>query len=262
VILVDTNILVSVANDLDNNHAVTLELLETVPDDLVVTATMTAEVCSLLHQRTSSTKSRSSASACRAALSSGPTAAAASPVDATPTQHIDKDATDPGPAKSKARPLPAVSATTNSRRCQHWFEHARRVRQLVAELEALCVRTAEEPRVGLPTHYRITSAISRTAPANPSSTHPITPISYIEDTPKPTRDKCRSGSYPRSRTWCHFRRDVLTGDAGCPACRLVCASPTPSTLAATLTLTRRGGVQGRRSQRVAPGRTLGCPHAQ
>jgi predicted nucleic acid-binding protein len=51
VILVDTNILVAVANDRDNNHAVALDLLQSVPDDLLVTPTVIAEVCYLLHER-------------------------------------------------------------------------------------------------------------------------------------------------------------------------------------------------------------------
>jgi uncharacterized protein len=51
VILVDTNVLVAVANDRDNNHGVALELLETVPEALLVTPTVIAEVCYLLHER-------------------------------------------------------------------------------------------------------------------------------------------------------------------------------------------------------------------
>lgn len=53
-ILVDTNILVAVANAADNNHAVARELLETIPDALLVTPTVIAEVCYLLHERAGS----------------------------------------------------------------------------------------------------------------------------------------------------------------------------------------------------------------
>jgi len=48
VILVDTNILVAVANGRDNNHRVAVDLLETVPEELLVTPTVIAEVCYLL----------------------------------------------------------------------------------------------------------------------------------------------------------------------------------------------------------------------
>jgi uncharacterized protein len=50
-ILVDTNILVAIANDRDNNHGVALRLLETAPGPLLVTPTVIAEVCYLLHER-------------------------------------------------------------------------------------------------------------------------------------------------------------------------------------------------------------------
>jgi len=51
VILVDTNILVAVANGRDNNHRVAVDLLETVPEELLVTSTVIAEVCYLLQER-------------------------------------------------------------------------------------------------------------------------------------------------------------------------------------------------------------------
>jgi len=51
VILVDTNILVAVANGRDSNHRVAVDLLETVPDELLVTSTVIAEVCYLLQER-------------------------------------------------------------------------------------------------------------------------------------------------------------------------------------------------------------------
>ena len=50
-ILVDTNILVAVANARDTNHQTAQELLETVPDRLLVTPMVIAEVCYLLHER-------------------------------------------------------------------------------------------------------------------------------------------------------------------------------------------------------------------
>lgn len=50
-ILVDTNILVAVANDRDNHHQAARELLETTADDLLVPSTVIAEVCYLLSQR-------------------------------------------------------------------------------------------------------------------------------------------------------------------------------------------------------------------
>ena len=49
-ILVDTNVLVAAAARRDNNHEVALELLETVPDDLLVPPTVIAEVCYLLQE--------------------------------------------------------------------------------------------------------------------------------------------------------------------------------------------------------------------
>jgi predicted nucleic acid-binding protein len=51
VILVDTNILVAVANDRDPYHHSARELLETLPDELLVPPTVIAEVCYLVHQR-------------------------------------------------------------------------------------------------------------------------------------------------------------------------------------------------------------------
>jgi predicted nucleic acid-binding protein len=51
VILVDTNILVAVANDRDNNHDEARELLEGTTDALLVTPTVIAEVCYLLSER-------------------------------------------------------------------------------------------------------------------------------------------------------------------------------------------------------------------
>lgn len=50
-ILIDTNVLVAVANDRDRNHEAAVELLETIPQDLLVTATVIAEVCYLLGER-------------------------------------------------------------------------------------------------------------------------------------------------------------------------------------------------------------------
>ena len=50
-ILVDTNILVAVANSRDIHHEVARELLETLPDELLVPATVIAEVCYLLGER-------------------------------------------------------------------------------------------------------------------------------------------------------------------------------------------------------------------
>jgi predicted nucleic acid-binding protein len=51
VILVDTNILVAVANDRDSNHQTAVDLLETTTGALLVTPTVIAEVCYLLHER-------------------------------------------------------------------------------------------------------------------------------------------------------------------------------------------------------------------
>ena len=50
-ILVDTNILVAVANDRDRHHQRARELLETVPDELLVPPTVIAEVCYLVGER-------------------------------------------------------------------------------------------------------------------------------------------------------------------------------------------------------------------
>ncbi len=50
-ILVDTNILVAVANSRDAHHRSALELLETLPDQLLVPPTVIAEVCYLLSER-------------------------------------------------------------------------------------------------------------------------------------------------------------------------------------------------------------------
>ena len=50
-ILVDTNVLVAVANTHDNHHESALELLETDPGPLLVAPTVIAEVCYLLHER-------------------------------------------------------------------------------------------------------------------------------------------------------------------------------------------------------------------
>ncbi len=50
-ILVDTNVLVAVANSRDNNHLAARDLLETSPDDLLVAPTVIAEVCYLLSER-------------------------------------------------------------------------------------------------------------------------------------------------------------------------------------------------------------------
>jgi len=51
VILVDTNVLVAVANSRDNNHLTARDLLETSIDDLLVAPTVIAEVCYLLNER-------------------------------------------------------------------------------------------------------------------------------------------------------------------------------------------------------------------
>jgi len=51
VILVDTNILVAVANSRDTHHATALSLLEDLPDRLLVPPTVIAEVCYLLGER-------------------------------------------------------------------------------------------------------------------------------------------------------------------------------------------------------------------
>lgn len=50
-ILVDTNVLVAVANSRDNNHLAARDLLETSRDDLLVAPTVIAEVCYLLSER-------------------------------------------------------------------------------------------------------------------------------------------------------------------------------------------------------------------
>ncbi len=50
-ILVDTNVLVAVANSRDNNHLAARDLLETSLDDLLVAPTVVAEVCYLLSER-------------------------------------------------------------------------------------------------------------------------------------------------------------------------------------------------------------------
>ena len=49
-IFVDTNVLVAAASRRDNNHDVALELLETIPDDLLVPPTVIAEACYLLQE--------------------------------------------------------------------------------------------------------------------------------------------------------------------------------------------------------------------
>jgi len=51
VILVDTNVLVALANSRDNNHLAARDLLETSLDDLLVAPTVVAEVCYLLSER-------------------------------------------------------------------------------------------------------------------------------------------------------------------------------------------------------------------
>lgn len=50
-ILVDTNILVAVANSRDTHHEAARDLLETTPEDLLVSPTVIAEVCYLLSER-------------------------------------------------------------------------------------------------------------------------------------------------------------------------------------------------------------------
>ena len=50
-ILVDTNILVAVANSRDNQHEMARDLLEGIPDRLLVPPTVIAEVCYLLSER-------------------------------------------------------------------------------------------------------------------------------------------------------------------------------------------------------------------
>ena len=50
-ILVDTNILVAVANGRDTHHQAALDLLETASEELLVPATVIAEVCYLLSER-------------------------------------------------------------------------------------------------------------------------------------------------------------------------------------------------------------------
>lgn len=50
-ILVDTHVLVAVANSRDNNHLAAHDMLETSPDDLLVARTVIAEVCYLLSER-------------------------------------------------------------------------------------------------------------------------------------------------------------------------------------------------------------------
>jgi predicted nucleic acid-binding protein len=52
VILVDTSVLVAVANRRDNNHQIARQLLESTPDELVVAPTVIAEVCYLLDKAT------------------------------------------------------------------------------------------------------------------------------------------------------------------------------------------------------------------
>ena len=49
-ILVDTNVLVAVANSRDAHHQEAQDLLETLPDDLLVPSTVVAEVCYLLSE--------------------------------------------------------------------------------------------------------------------------------------------------------------------------------------------------------------------
>jgi len=51
VILVDTSILLAVANGRDNHHRVAVDLLENTRDRLLVVPTVIAEVCYLLHER-------------------------------------------------------------------------------------------------------------------------------------------------------------------------------------------------------------------
>lgn len=50
-ILVDTNVLVAVANDRDTNHRAAVELFASTSDRLLVPPTVIAEVCYLLTQR-------------------------------------------------------------------------------------------------------------------------------------------------------------------------------------------------------------------
>ena len=50
-ILVDTNVLVAVANSRDAHHQQARDLLETLPDELLVPPTVVAEVCYLLSER-------------------------------------------------------------------------------------------------------------------------------------------------------------------------------------------------------------------
>lgn len=50
-ILVDTSIVVAVANDRDAHHQPARQLLETLPDELLVPPTVIAEVCYLLNER-------------------------------------------------------------------------------------------------------------------------------------------------------------------------------------------------------------------
>jgi predicted nucleic acid-binding protein len=60
VILVETNILVAVANGRDNNHRVAADLLETVPEELLVTPTVIADVCYVLQGRAGALQKRDS----------------------------------------------------------------------------------------------------------------------------------------------------------------------------------------------------------
>ncbi len=50
-ILIDTNILVAVANSRDTHHDVARQLLESLPDELLVPPTVIAEVCYLVGER-------------------------------------------------------------------------------------------------------------------------------------------------------------------------------------------------------------------
>ena len=50
-ILVDTNILVAVANSRDTHHEMARSLLEGIPDRLLIPSTVIAEVCYLLSER-------------------------------------------------------------------------------------------------------------------------------------------------------------------------------------------------------------------
>jgi hypothetical protein len=51
VILVDTNILVAVANNNDTNHAAAVNLVASVTEPLAIVPTVLAEVCYLIHER-------------------------------------------------------------------------------------------------------------------------------------------------------------------------------------------------------------------